>query len=288
VRVWDWMGKTQPLLTLGNPGDQLKQFPYCYRNLTSEAMFSADSGRLLTLWPGRGAWLQEVSGTQASPTKFGDTLYICSAAFSPDGLRIATGSPDGVTRIWDISGPSPSPIRELRGLKFVGQLVFSPNGTQLAAADNREVRVWTFDHEEPVPKTVVGEKTLVGETTSIDHLMFSADGRRLMTASVEGGDTRIWDIAGPKPSATVLDIGNARDHLDNAAISDDGQSVLVDYSDGTVRIFPIPSAEQLVKNSNEYLTRCLTAVQLEEFGFSVLLTEPADRFERYRVKGPPC
>jgi WD40 repeat protein len=164
----------------------------------------------------------------------------------------------------------------------INRLAFSPDGTELAAATmgNFEIRVWSTDQAEPAPKT------LEGHTSRIDHLQFSADGRRLMAATDDSSkDIRIWDIVGPKPSALVLDIGDTSNRLTDAEFGRDGESVLAAYTDGTVRIFPTPSADRLVDVASRSLTRCLTAAEREEFGLSVPPTAPA---ERHSVKRPPC
>jgi WD40 repeat protein len=98
-------------------------------------------------------------------------------------------------------------------------------------------------------------------------------------------DTRIWDIAGPRPSATALDIGDTSNRLTDVELSSDGESVLASYSDGTVRIFPTPSTDRLVDVANRSLTRCLTLAQQEELGLSVPPTAEADL---HWVKRPPC
>jgi WD40 repeat protein len=224
-----------------------------------------------------------VSGGEARPTKFGDGLGVYSAAFSPDGRRVATGSLSGATRIWDVSGLSPKIVKMLSGPNgAISQLAFSRDGTQLAAANEAtfEVRVWNLNKVQPAPKT------LDGHTSPIDQLEFSADGSRLLTATPDNSKAiRVWDIAGPRPGALVLDIGDTTNRLVGAEFSSDGESVLASYTDGTARIFPIPSADRLLDVANRSLTRCLTAAQREDLGLPVPPTAPA---ERYSVKRPPC
>ncbi|MEM7263063.1 MAG: hypothetical protein AAF488_13820, partial [Planctomycetota bacterium] len=72
----------------------------------------------------------------------GNTTFTRSIDWSPDGDRIASGSDDGVVRIWDAAtGRCCLEINERAGAVYA--LRWSPDGTRIAAArGDGTVRIW--------------------------------------------------------------------------------------------------------------------------------------------------
>src|SRR5262249_26022113 len=71
------------------------------------------------------AYLRTLRGHESS---------VLGVAFSPDGTRLATGSRDGVAKVWDVAtGRELRTFQEQKG-GFVRKLAFSPDGTRLATA----------------------------------------------------------------------------------------------------------------------------------------------------------
>jgi len=71
-------------------------------------------------------------------------------AFSPDGTRLATGSSEGVVRLWNVATR-----QELIGLKghidAVSSVVFTPDGQTLVSVSlDNNVRVWRAATESDV------------------------------------------------------------------------------------------------------------------------------------------
>ena len=68
-----------------------------------------------------------------------------AVAYSPDGTKLATGSNDKTTRIWDAYNGHT--LFEARANKGVATVAFSPDGTRLATGSkDQAVRIW------PVPE----------------------------------------------------------------------------------------------------------------------------------------
>lgn len=83
------------------------------------------------------------STTQAELVRLvGHSAEITTAAFSPDGQRLASGAWDSTVRIWDLaSGQELTCVRSPE--QWLRSVVFSPDGRQVAATDDTGiVRVW--------------------------------------------------------------------------------------------------------------------------------------------------
>jgi WD40 repeat protein len=78
-------------------------------------------------------------------TLVGHSDQVISAAFSPDGKRIVTGSMDETARLWEAN--TGKEVLALRGhTAFVSSVAFSPDGKRIVTASgDGTARVWYFD-----------------------------------------------------------------------------------------------------------------------------------------------
>jgi WD40 repeat protein len=81
------------------------------------------------------------AGTTISVLK-GHSDSVLSAAFSPNGRRIVTGSSDKTARIWDaVAGTTIAVLKGHAG--SVRSVVFSPDGKSvLTASDDNTAQIW--------------------------------------------------------------------------------------------------------------------------------------------------
>jgi WD40 repeat protein len=129
---------------------------------------------------------------------------VSSVAFSPDGKTLAAGSfvetqpgrMRGEVRIWDTT--TGAEVRTLTRDSFAASVVFSPDGTRLAAACGTDVVVWD-------PATGKETRTLPQDPqwqgVGFVNVVFRPDGQQLAGLGSNGA-VRIWEAASGRELAT--------------------------------------------------------------------------------------
>src|SRR5207249_2341849 len=109
---------------------------------------------------------------------------VTSAVFSPDGSRLASGSRDGTVKVWDATT---SPEYRTFSLAGVHRLLLSPDGKRMAGVISKENAVKVFD-----ARTGQETFTLKAHTAGVNSVAFSADSKRLASASADK-TVKVWD-----------------------------------------------------------------------------------------------
>jgi len=122
---------------------------------------------------------------------------VIQAAYSSDGLRLATACADGTVRVWDAQSAEPLTPPLPHGLNLQ-QICFSMDGRYLVTAGrDGTARVWEARTGQPVTPLLRHGDGLAGAS-------FSPDGDSLATTSKEG-TVRFWDLRPDgRPSADLL------------------------------------------------------------------------------------
>ena len=152
-------------------------------------------------------------------------------AFSPDGVRLATGSEDGTVRLWDVQ--SGKELAVLHHESGVSAVAFSPDGSRLATTASLTVRLWDAVSGEEIA-------ALRGHEYGIVDVVFSPDGSELATGSHDG-TARLWDAE----SGEELAVLRHEDRVYGVAFSPDGSQIATASWDDTARLWDAVSGEEI-------------------------------------------
>jgi len=188
---------------------------------------SAAPPRTLVLWTDTGSTIthQDLEGHDKE---------VSSAAFSADGLRIATGGHDGTVRLWNAKTGAPLGDA-LRGhTEWVSSVAFSPDGSTVASAGHdRTVRLWRLGAALPT------QLRIDDAGRYINRVAWSPDGSRLVSAA-QDGLVRVWDAVSGKPVGRAL--AGHRGAVVDVDFTADSKRLLSAGRDGTLRLWDAAGA----------------------------------------------
>jgi WD40 repeat protein len=148
---------------------------------------------------------------------------VLTAALSSDGKRLLTASADSNAKLFDAAtGEENESIQQLRAI--------TPRGAAFSR-DGKQVLGW--GHGGVVCTDAEGREHILSTSRSLHSAMFSPNGKRLITAAMDG-DVQVWDLATERPVAHLR--GDAQ-IFQAAAFSPDGQYIATSGKDCTVRLW---------------------------------------------------
>jgi WD40 repeat protein len=156
--------------------------------------------------------------------------------FSPDGARLLGVAEDGAVKIWDIESGGEIAAAKLTGL-FIEVLSFSPNGKRVAVVGHHS-RLRTSESRVLDTDSLREVWSLQGHSLGVTDAVFSLDGQRLATGSVDG-TIRLWDMTSGRE---ILKLSGFDGEV-SLRFLPDGRRLMSASSDRTIRVWdatPLP------------------------------------------------
>ncbi len=149
-----------------------------------------------------------------------------SVAFSPDGQTFASGSGDGIIKLWNLS--TGKLITTLTGHSgHIHSLAISPDGqTLVSGSGDGTIKLWNLHTGKLLA-------TLTGHSTHINSLAISPDGQTCVSGR-NGGIIELWNL--PTRTLLLTLTGHSGD-VNSVAISPDGQTLVSGNDGGTIELW---------------------------------------------------
>jgi WD40 repeat protein len=173
---------------------------------------------------------------------------IISIAFSPDGKYLATGSVDGIARLFEVVN-SKEVLSLVGHTDWIVSLAFSQKNNILATASgDYTIRFWNINTGECL-------KQLQGHTNRVCTVAFSIDEKILASAGFDK-TIRIWDVS---TGSCLKVLQGHEDNIISLAFSPNGRMLATSSKDLTVRFWDTSTYEcfkilQESKNFGTYVS----------------------------------
>ena len=167
----------------------------------------------------------------------GHSDSVCSAAFSPDGKHIISGSNDKTIWLWDAKiGELLKP--PLEGHKdWVWCVAFSPDGKSIVSGSaDKTIRLWDAKTGEML------QPPLEGHIDCIWSVAFSPDGRHIVSGS---NDKTIWLWDAKTGEMLQPPLEGHDDWVCSVAFSPDGKHIMSGSADKTIWLWDAETEEML-------------------------------------------
>ena len=176
--------------------------------------------------------------TQRKATVLCSQPDVRTAALSPNGKILATGTLYGQISLWDVAtGKSLlSWVVSRRKIYDIDFIAFSPNGKTLATASGDPALVTLWD---------IGTGKLIASfkhTNDAEGIAFSPDGKMLAIANWQG-IVYLWDLT---TKTTAAWRAHMKPVTDVAFSPEDGRTLATASDDGTIKLWNVATKQEML------------------------------------------
>jgi WD40 repeat protein len=170
----------------------------------------------------------------------GHTGTVHSVCWNKDAGRVVSRSDtDGTARVWDVeSGKTVLEIKTSPSWYWIGAVIYSPDASMIAIINDNEskkefIKIWNA-------KTGKLITNLKGHTNEVTCLAWTADGRKLISGSLDSS-IRTWDTI----TWQQIAVFTHRNLVHGIAISPNGRILASASVDNTARLWNLENGQPI-------------------------------------------
>ena len=184
------------------------------------------------------------------------------ATFSPGTPELVTTTLQGQVSGWNIGAlkeENPRPEWTIEIKEPLSLAVMSPNGRWIAVPEGDSIALFSLAGGRPSDEP----RLLIGHEGNVESVAFSADSRRLVSASSDR-TARVWPVELSTASAEGPLVLGAGAKLYGAAFSSDGRQVVAGGTDNIIRVWDTGDGREL--GALHWHTEAVNSVQFTPDG----------------------